>query len=55
MAIEFVCSNRDCRRKLKVGDELSGKKVKCPKCKTVMVVPETNEQMSKQKNGQMSK
>ena len=52
MAIEFVCSNRDCRRKLKVGDELSGKKVKCPKCKTVMVVPETNEQMSKSANEQ---
>ena len=39
MAVDFICSNVECRRELSVGDELSGKKVKCPKCKTVMVVP----------------
>ena len=39
MQIQFHCSNAECRRKLEVGDELAGKKVKCPKCKTVMVVP----------------
>ena len=37
--VEFICSNSECRRKLEVGDERAGKKVKCPKCKTVMVVP----------------
>ena len=39
MAIEFHCSNQDCRKKLKVGDERAGKKARCPKCKTVSVVP----------------
>ena len=39
MAIDFICSNAECRTKLEVGDERAGKKVKCPKCKTVMVVP----------------
>jgi len=37
--IEFLCSNKDCRAELTIGDELAGKKVKCPKCRTVMVVP----------------
>ena len=39
MAIEFHCSNKDCRKTLEVADELAGKKARCPKCKTVMVVP----------------
>ena len=39
MNIEFLCSNPECRTKLEVGDELAGKKVRCPKCKTVMIVP----------------
>ena len=39
MAVDFICSNAECRRELSVGDELAGRKVKCPKCKTVMVVP----------------
>ena len=39
MAIKFRCANRDCRSALEVGDELAGRKVKCPKCKTIMVVP----------------
>ena len=38
--IEFICSNSECRTKLQVGDELAGKKVRCPKCKTVSVAPE---------------
>ena len=33
MAVEFICSNSECRKKLEVGDELAGKKVRCPKCK----------------------
>jgi len=39
MSIEFICSNAECRKKLQVGDELAGKKVKCPKCRTVCVAP----------------
>jgi len=39
MSVQFPCSNPECGTKLEVGDELAGKKVKCPKCKTVMVVP----------------
>jgi len=52
MAIEFLCSNPECRKKLQVGDELAGKKVRCPKCKTVCVAPGTDEQMSKAANEQ---
>ena len=39
MPIEFVCSNAECRKTLEVADDLAGKKVRCPKCRTVMVVP----------------
>ena len=46
MNIEFICSNQDCRRRLEVGDDLAGKKVRCPKCKAVCVAPDTNEPMS---------
>jgi len=42
--IEFLCSNAECRTKLEVGDELAGKKVRCPKCKTVCVAPGAGEQ-----------
>ena len=49
MAIKFLCSNKDCRAELTVGDELAGKKVKCPRCKTVMVVPEAEPVISDQR------
>ena len=39
MSIDFICSNPECRKELEVGDELAGKKARCPKCKTVVVVP----------------
>jgi len=50
--IQFHCSNSECRRKLEVGDELTGKKVRCPKCKAVMVVPGADEQMGEGTNEQ---
>ncbi|MBI2195150.1 MAG: protein kinase [Planctomycetes bacterium] len=42
MAIQFLCSNYDCRVKLTVGEDLVGKKVKCPKCQTIMLVPDSS-------------
>jgi len=36
--IKFSCKN--CGQRIKVPDEHAGKKGKCPKCKTVVVVPE---------------
>jgi hypothetical protein len=36
MAISVVC---DCGQKLKVKDEMAGKKAKCPSCHTVVAVP----------------
>ena len=51
MAIEFLCSNAECGIRLEVGDELAGKKVRCPKCKTVSVA-QGNEQTSKKANEQ---
>ena len=39
MPIQVICSNDDCQQRLKVKDELAGKKVKCPKCGTAILVP----------------
>ena len=36
--IEFHCKN--CGQKLSVQDQNSGKRVKCPKCKNIVVIPE---------------
>jgi hypothetical protein len=36
MAIEFVC---ECGKKIRVADEMSGKRVRCPGCQNVMTVP----------------
>ena len=41
MPISLKCHG--CRSTLKVRDELAGKKVKCPRCQTVLVVPEEEE------------
>jgi hypothetical protein len=38
MAIKLSCSH--CKRALRVKDELAGKRVKCPGCQQVLVVPE---------------
>jgi len=40
--IEFLCPNAECRTKLEVGDELAGKKVRCPKCKTILAEQESS-------------
>ena len=45
MAVGFTCANTECRRELSVGDELAGKKVKCPRCKGVMVVPHRGDEL----------
>src|SRR5450755_2517656 len=37
MTIAFACS--ECERKLKVKDELAGRKVKCPSCGASIAVP----------------
>ena len=38
MSIAVVCPN--CSAKLNAPDGAAGKKVKCPKCQTAMLVPE---------------
>ncbi len=40
MAIEFRCGS--CQKKLKVKDELGGKKIKCPACGKPIEVPEAD-------------
>ncbi len=39
MPVTFSCDA--CRTRIQVKDELSGRRVKCPKCTTVIVVPQT--------------
>jgi predicted Zn finger-like uncharacterized protein len=41
MSISLKCNG--CQSTLRVRDELSGKKVKCPRCQTVLVVPKPAE------------
>ncbi len=38
MATKVTCRNPACARKLLVKDELRGKKIRCPKCKTILMV-----------------
>ena len=38
MAIEFRCSQ--CNQLLRVSDQSAGKSARCPKCQTVVPVPE---------------
>jgi len=45
--IEFGCKN--CGQKLSVQDQHSGKRVKCPKCGSVGVVPDMNVDGSEKK------
>jgi len=42
MAISLRCTG--CRSTLKLRDELAGKKVKCPRCKTVLLVPQEEDE-----------
>lgn len=37
MPINVQCDN--CERRLRVGDNLAGKKIKCPQCQTVITIP----------------
>ena len=37
MSISFSCSG--CEKKLKVRDDLAGKRVKCPGCQGVLIIP----------------
>ena len=38
MAIKVTCNNESCRKTYLVKDELKGKKIRCPNCKTVLTV-----------------
>lgn len=40
MSIEFPCQNPQCGKKMKAPDGTSGRKARCPLCKTVQVIPE---------------
>lgn len=46
MAIEFRCGS--CQKKLKVKDELAGKRIKCPACSTPIEVPEPEDPNKKE-------
>ena len=39
MPIRFLCENDDCRKPLRVRDELAGKRVKCPQCGQLVTAP----------------
>ena len=39
MPISILCENSDCRKPLRVKDELFGKRVKCPACGSAMLIP----------------
>jgi hypothetical protein len=39
MPLEFRCADAGCRALIKVGDELAGRTVRCPRCQHVQVVP----------------
>jgi HEAT repeat protein len=39
MPIRFLCDNPDCRAKMVIRDEAAGKRVKCPRCQWVILVP----------------
>ena len=41
MSVEFVCHN--CRREMKVQEQAIGRRVRCPGCETLLVVPEPAE------------
>ncbi len=39
MPIRFACSNPSCENRMRAADEQAGKKVMCPRCRTVQIVP----------------
>jgi hypothetical protein len=39
MAVQLLCPNLKCRKKLAVADELRGKLVKCQHCQSMLRVP----------------
>src|SRR5690242_17002781 len=43
MAIRFRCENPNCRKPLRVKDEVAGKRIKCPSCGHSQVVSAADE------------
>ena len=39
MPIQVKCANPDCAKALRVNDELAGKTIRCPACKTPIKLP----------------
>jgi len=39
MAVPFTCANGDCGKRFRVNDDLAGKQIQCPACRTVQAVP----------------
>ena len=46
MALKIRCPQTDCRAFLKVKDGAAGKKIKCPKCKAVIKIPDRSKSES---------
>lgn len=44
MTIQFKCGQ--CGQTLKVGDNAAGKRAKCPKCQSVVSIPEVSDESS---------
>lgn len=43
MPIRFLCENSDCRKPLRVRDELAGKRVRCPQCAQLVTAPTSSQ------------
>lgn len=43
MPIRFLCENSDCRKPLRVRDELAGKRVRCPQCAHLVTAPTSSQ------------
>lgn len=46
MSLNIVCEQPDCQRAMKVNEQLAGKRIKCPGCGHVMVVPQPEGQVA---------
>jgi HEAT repeat protein len=40
MAIRFVCGNPDCRARMVMKEEAAGRRVRCPRCEQINIVPQ---------------
>lgn len=45
MPIRMTCPNEECGRKLAFKDEFGGKKTRCPSCKTILVIPQAEDEV----------